>query len=178
MTEENEGKLTGTILVVDDQEPMRNILKTILAQGGHDVTEAENGEEALSRLAEKEFDLVLLDIEMPGIDGIETCRRIKADVKTKMLPVIMVTSLDDPETKLRALKSGADEFLAKPAPMAELTVRIRNMLRIKVFQDQMRALNAGLENELSKLTNAIEEKDAQEKEKQVDKFKKYIQSFT
>lgn len=135
MTGEGEG---GTrVLVVDDQPANVRLLEAILSPRGHEVRTASSGAEALQALATHDVDVVLLDIVMPGMDGYEVCRRIRADDATAYLPVVMVTASGD-EQKIKALEAGADDFLTKPVNQSELLARVRSLARIKRYQDTIR----------------------------------------
>ena len=109
----------ATVLVVDDQPANIRLLDAILTPRGYDVRTADSGEAALKTIAESEIDLVLLDIVMPVMDGYEVCRRIREQVDTAYLPVVMVTASGD-EEKVKALEAGADDFLTKPVNQSEL----------------------------------------------------------
>ncbi|MDY7037639.1 MAG: response regulator, partial [Thermodesulfobacteriota bacterium] len=102
------------ILIVDDEERNIRLLKAILSLENYGVTGVLSGDEALNLVAEMDLDLILLDVMMPGIDGIEVCRRLKQDEKTRMIPVVMVTALNEKEYYIKAMEAGADDFLNKP----------------------------------------------------------------
>lgn len=116
------------ILVVDDELANRRVLEAILVPEGFTVIHAKTGNEALVQIEHSAVDLVLLDILMPGIDGIETCRRIREELDKPLLPVIMVSALGDRVSRTRAKSSGADDLLVKPIYEDELLARIRNLL--------------------------------------------------
>jgi PleD family two-component response regulator len=118
----------ATILIVDDDLFNLKLLKTQLAVAGHAVRTASSGEEALAAVAEQLPDLILLDVMMPGIDGFEVARRLKADSRTRSIPIIMVTALEDNESRLKGLEMGAEDFLSKPVNRAELQMRVKNLL--------------------------------------------------
>lgn len=124
----------ATLLVVDDLDQNRRLLEAVLTPRGYTVVTANSGEAALARLAEEVPDLILLDVRMPGIDGYEVCRRIRADQRTAFLPVVMVTA-SGPEERLEALQAGADDFVTKPFDQSELLARIRSLVRIKHYHD-------------------------------------------
>jgi len=124
--------MTATILVVDDVPQNVRLLEAVLAPRGYTVVTATTGEEALERL--EGVDLVLLDVVMPGIDGYEVCRRLRADERTSFLPVVMVTASGERE-KREAIEAGADDFIAKPFDHDELLARVRSLLRIKRYHD-------------------------------------------
>ncbi|HLW76707.1 MAG TPA: response regulator transcription factor [Bryobacteraceae bacterium] len=114
------------ILVVDDEPQIRRILRTTLTGAGYEVEDAKTGEEALSKLREYRPDLVLLDINMPGMSGIETCREMRADPN---VAIVMLTVHDTEAAKVEALDAGADDFVTKPFSTPELMARIRAALR-------------------------------------------------
>ena len=143
------------ILVVDDLEQNIKLLEAILAPRAYTVIEATSGEEALAAIVNERPDLVLLDVVMPGIDGYETCRRIRADPSTRLLPVIMVTASGD-EEKVQAIESGADDFVQKPLDQPELLARVRSLLRIKQYQDELAELNRTLEERVRAQVKELE----------------------
>jgi adenylate cyclase len=123
-----------TILAVDDQPPNLRLLDAILAPRGYRVITASSGEQALELLPTSDFDLVLLDIVMPGMDGYEVCRRIRSEPSTAFLPVVMITASGDRE-KTRAIEAGADDFINKPFQQGELLARVASLARIKRYHD-------------------------------------------
>jgi adenylate cyclase len=122
------------VLVVDDQPTNIKLLDATLTPRGYEVRGAASGEQALAALAEGTTDVVLLDIVMPGLDGYEVCRRIRANQATAFLPVVMVTASGDAE-KIKALEAGADDFLTKPIDRNELLARVASLARIKRYHD-------------------------------------------
>jgi len=145
------------VLVVDDEVRNVKLLETLLHADGHATITASNGKEALVSAVANKPDLILLDIMMPDMDGFETVARLKADPRTQPVPVIMVTALDDRESKLRALQAGAEEFLSKPVQSAELRVRVRNLLRLKEYSDFLTDHNQILEEQVSERTAQLKE---------------------
>jgi signal transduction histidine kinase len=125
------------ILVVDDESSARNTLEAFLFREGYDLAFAASGPEALDRLDELEPDVILLDVIMPGMDGIEACQRLKTDKRWRHIPIILVTVLDSKEDLARGLDAGADDFLSKPVNHLELRARVRSMLRIKKQYDKL-----------------------------------------
>src|SRR6202522_561144 len=117
----------GRLLIVEDDSSLRRSLRTTLDVLGFDVGEAGNGENALVRLHVVDYEAVLLDINMPGIGGIETCRRIR-HISTR-LPILMLTVRDSEDDKVEALEAGADDYVTKPFQTRELTARIRAAIR-------------------------------------------------
>ena len=120
----------ATILIVDDDEFNLKLLKKQLVIEGIAVRTAASGEEALAAVAEQLPDLILLDVMMPGIDGFEVTRRLKADSRTRSIPIILITALEDNESRLKGLEVGAEEFLSKPVGRVELQMRVKNLLKI------------------------------------------------
>jgi putative two-component system response regulator len=146
-----------TILVVDDEERNVKLLKTLLNAEGYATLAANNGNDALTIAAAEKPDLILLDVMMPGMDGFEVVAQLKADQRTRTVPVIMVTALDDRESKLHALEAGAEEFLSKPIDRADLRVRVRNLLRLKQYGDLLANHNKILEQQVQERTAQLEE---------------------
>ncbi|MEO8485345.1 MAG: response regulator [Betaproteobacteria bacterium] len=132
------------ILVVDDTPQNVKLLADVLGARGFIAITARSGEEALEKLAVETPDLVLLDVMMPGISGYDVCRRIRADPDTALLPVVLVTSLDPHEERIKGIEAGADDFLSKPIHQAELLARVRSLLRVKALQDEVRRQSVAL----------------------------------
>ena len=128
---------TPTILIVDDEEINVKLIKGMLAKENYNLIGVHSGQEALSMSASENPDLILLDVMMPGMDGFETCRKIKEDKKTRIIPILMVTALSEKKHRLKALESGADDFLSKPVERIELIIRIKSLLRIKEYHDEL-----------------------------------------
>ena len=140
------------ILVVDDEPVVRGFLRELLAEEGYEVILASNGEEAIDLAEIENPEVILLDINMPGIDGIEVCKRLKAQEETRYIPIIIVTALDD--RGFIAYLEGADDFVTKPFNPVELTFRIRSMHRIKQLNIELliaRGYIRQLEKDLFKL---------------------------
>ena len=131
------------ILAVDDIPQNLRLLEAVLTSNGYEVVTAGTGEEALHKTLTERPDLVLLDIMLPGIDGYEVCRRLRADPKTSFLPVVMVTASGLPE-KVKAIEAGADDFIAKPFDQPELLARVRSLLRVKTYHDEIERQKAEL----------------------------------
>jgi signal transduction histidine kinase len=127
------------ILVVDDDPLARRSLRAMLERGCYQVETAEDGEEALGLLSSYKPDLVLLDIQMPGIDGLEVCRRIREWPNGDLLPVIFLTGDERPDIHAQAFRAKGDDFLRKPVLSAELIVRIRSLMRLKRLQAEIQA---------------------------------------
>jgi DNA-binding response OmpR family regulator len=123
------------VLVVDDERQIRDLLGEFLEQEGYEVLLASAGEEAI-KLAERKIPhAILLDVKMPGINGIEVCKRLKAEPRTQFIPVIMITGYVD--NKMIAIESGADDFVNKPIDLVELAVRAKSILRIRYLTDEL-----------------------------------------
>jgi two-component system sensor histidine kinase/response regulator len=125
------------ILVVDDDAMARRTLRAMLERGHYQVETVEGGAEALAFLSTNKPDLVLLDIIMPGMDGLETCRRIRALPNSELLPIIFLTADERPEIHAEAFRAKGDDFLRKPVLAAELIVRIRSLMRLKRLQAEI-----------------------------------------
>lgn len=135
---------SGRILVVDDNLDNLEVLATRLRFRGYTVETATSGEEALARVAEDPPDLILLDVMMPGLDGYEVARRIRADPNLPFIPIILVTARDSTQDKVAGLDAGADDYLTKPINYPELEARVRAMLRIKELQGELEEKNREL----------------------------------
>ena len=130
--------MTARVLVVDDVPPNVKLLEAKLTSEYFDVLTAYSGPEALEVIAREHPDIVLLDVMMPGMDGFEVCKRIKADPSTAHIPVVMVTALDQPSDRVTGLEAGADDFLTKPVQDLALFARVRSLVRLKVMMDELR----------------------------------------
>jgi len=128
---------TPRILVIDDEEKNIKLVKGMLIRENYNINGCLSGEEALESLQNDKPDLILLDILMPGIDGFEVCRMLKQDVSTRIIPIVMVTALDDQEDRKKALDAGAEDFLNKPLDQFELKARVKSLLRIKSYHDEL-----------------------------------------
>lgn len=143
------------VLVVDDGAAHRELIEACLAGVECDVRLAEDGPSALQAIESSPPDLVLLDVEMPGMTGYEVCRRIKAEPDLRLVPVVMITALDDTDDRVEALEAGADDFLAKPVEQVELVARVKSALRLKSVYDRL----DGAEQVIFALAAAVEAKD-------------------
>ena len=142
------------ILVVDDIADNVEILRMRLTSLGYEVVVAEDGEQALARVRETPPDLILLDIMMPKIDGLEVVKRLKADPSLPFIPVILVTAKASPKDVVAGLDAGGDDYLTKAIDQGALVARVRAMLRIKALHDEVQALNQDLE---AKVRDQVEE---------------------
>src|SRR4030095_12702656 len=139
------------ILIVDDEPINLDILRTRLAVHGYEILTATNGEEALAVAQTQQPDLILLDIMMPKIDGIDVCRSLKADASLPFMPIILVTAKADSKDVVAGLEAGADEYLTKPVDQAALVARAKSMLRIKARPDTAQEQAARLEVQAAQL---------------------------
>ena len=130
------------VLVVDDTESVRSLFRKLLSSDGHDVVAAADGAAALEAVQRHRPDVVLLDVDMPTMSGLEVCRRLKADPVTRLTPVVMVTGQTDLNDRLRGIEAGADEFLSKPVHPQELRVRVRSLSRVKHLIDALDSAEA------------------------------------
>jgi putative two-component system response regulator len=127
--------IASRILVVDDEARNLKLMEALLKAESYEVETASNGEAALAAVERRKPDLILLDVMMPGMSGFEVAGALKLSPETKGIPIIMVTSLADRQSRLNALNMGAEEFISKPVDRAELWVRVRNLLRLKEYND-------------------------------------------
>jgi DNA-binding response OmpR family regulator/GGDEF domain-containing protein len=131
--------MSAKVLVVDDTPMNVTVLAAMLSKNGYQVVTAASGSEGLAKVESEKPDLVLLDVMMPDLDGYSVCRAIRANPETAILPVVMVTALDPAKERVKGLEAGADDFLTKPIHQIELFTRVRSLLRIKGFHDQVQA---------------------------------------
>lgn len=144
------------ILVVDDEPRNVKLLSALLQNQSYEVAFAYSGEEALAMMKKVDLDLVLLDIMMPEMDGYEVCRRLKQDEGMRHIPVVMITALDDMESKVKGIEAGANDFLTKPPNKIELLTRVKSLIHIKKLNQDL----ISIESVLFSLANAIEAKDS------------------
>jgi len=149
------------ILVVDDNEANRDILVTRLEAHGYQTLQAADGEEALREVTQHRPDVVLLDVMMPNLDGLEACRRLKSDRAVAFTPVIVVTAKAATQDIVAGLDAGADEYLTKPVDQAALVARVRSALRIKSLHEQVQAQAADLANWNQTLARRVGEQVAE-----------------
>jgi putative two-component system response regulator len=128
---------TGVVLVVDDDPVVRRLTRQLLSRITEAVHSVSNGEDALQVAPQLDPDLILLDVNMPDLDGFEVCKRLRADPATREIPIIMVTALNDRESRLRGLDAGADDFISKPYDRMELRTRVRTILRVNRYRRLM-----------------------------------------
>jgi two-component system, sensor histidine kinase and response regulator len=125
------------VLLVDDEPSNLELAQALVSQEGYQVILASDGEIAWQMVQESRPDLVMLDIVMPKMNGLEACRKIKTNPLTYSIPVIIVTALNSPEEKIKAIKAGADDFIGKPFDRLELSARLKSLLRLKAIHDRL-----------------------------------------
>jgi putative two-component system response regulator len=130
------------VLVADDTESIRSLFRRLLIADGHDVVSAADGTAALEAVQRHQPDVILLDIGMPAMDGLEVCRRLKADPATRLTPIVLVTGQTDLSDRIRGIEAGADEFLSKPVHPHELRARVRSLSRVKHLIDALDSAEA------------------------------------
>lgn len=141
----------ATILVVDDQDDNRNLLRTFLEKGGFEVVEARNGSQALMQLSTDLPDLMLLDIVMPELDGYEVCRRLKSDKNISALPVIFLSAKDEVADKVKGFELGASDYITKPFQKAEVLARVRTHVTINSLTKDLKTQNRRLMSKQAKI---------------------------
>jgi len=154
-TDDNERAPVKKILIVDDNEDSRYSLRLLL-DGRYEILEAGSGPAAIGLALSERPHCILLDVEMPGMDGFEVCRRLRAAEETRSIPVILVTGHHrDTESLVRGLEAGGDEYVTKPVSKQELQARVDAMLRIQDLQNRLETLNLELENEVRRRTDEL-----------------------
>jgi putative two-component system response regulator len=143
------------ILVVDDQEENLDLLEAFLTVHDYQVIRARDGREALAQVAQAPPDLILLDTHMPPPDGFEVCKQLKQREATRLVPIIIVTTAGELESRVRGIEAGADDFLTKPVHRVELDARVRSLLKLKQYTDELENVEAVLVS----LALAVEAKD-------------------
>lgn len=130
------------VLVADDTESVRALFRKLLAAEGHDVIAVQDGAEALDAVQKHHPDVILLDVSMPQVDGLEVCRRLKSDPATRLTPVVLVTGMADMSDRIKGIEAGADEFLSKPVHPHELRARVASLSRMKHLIDALDSAEA------------------------------------
>jgi putative two-component system response regulator len=147
---------TARVLVVDDARENRTLLERLLSGHGYIVETAEDGDAALESIATDAPDIILLDVQMPGPNGFEVCRRVKGDPSTRLIPVVLLTGLSDRRSRIEGIDAGADDFVNKPFDADELRARIRSLVRLKQFTDDLDSA----ESVILSLALTVEARDA------------------
>jgi len=145
----------ATILIVDDDAVNRHLLTSILSEEGYLIEEAESGEAAIARVRLQAPDIILLDVMMPGISGFDVAYELKENKLSEYIPIIMITALQDQESRERGLLQGVEEFVTKPVNPSEIKIRVRNLLRLKLAGDILKNHNVILEAEVSRRTRDL-----------------------
>ena len=143
---EIKSKRDDTIMVVDDDQRNVRLMESILRSNGYRVVKAYDGDEARRLVEAGAPDLILLDVMMPKVSGFELCHLLRGRHETRLLPIIMITALNALEDKVRALETGADDFLSKPINKTEMLAKVRSILRVKSLQDEVERQRVALEN--------------------------------
>lgn len=146
----------ATLLIIDDELHVQKLLRLVLNKEGYRTLAARSGAQALAMIDKDPPDLILLDVMMPGMDGYEVARRLKANKMTANIPIIMLTALDDHSARVEGLEAGAEEFLSKPVETGELCLRVRNLLRLKAFGDYLKSRSLIIEEQLQQRTIDLE----------------------
>jgi len=144
-----------TILLADDDADLRDMLEYMLRAQGFRVLTARDGDQALDLIGEHPVDLVLMDVLMPGLSGFAVCREIKSRADTRLIPVVLITCLSNPEDRVEGIECGADDFILKPLHREELLARVHSLVRLKRFTDELESA----ETVLCTLARSIEAKD-------------------
>jgi len=144
-----------TILIVDDQSQNLELLEAFLVPEGYAIIKATNGEEALNLLASRPIDLILLDIIMPGLNGLEVTRLVKQDKNLRLLPIILLTALKETKDRVEGIEAGCDDFISKPIEKSELLARVRSLLKVKAYHDLTSNYRQKLETEVSRKTEDL-----------------------
>ena len=158
------------VLVVDDEKQVRELLKEFLAEKGYEVILASNGKEAVELTEKEQPDVILLDLKMPEMDGIEACRRLREQPKTQFIPIIVITGYAD--NKIVAVEAGADDFVHKPVNLTELGFRVKSILRTRYLTNELERAVAYL-RELEKYPAVLTERGSREtetSERSIDAF--------
>ena len=156
MTPPINAPASGTVLVVEDDPQMRRLIVRVLEADQHLLTTVGDGDAALASIAASPPDIILLDVSLPTISGFELCERIKNEPATRLIPIVVVTGLDAPEHRIAGIEAGADDFLTKPFDPQELRARVRSLIRLRHYTDELESI----ESLIISLALTIEARDA------------------
>jgi putative two-component system response regulator len=156
-TEEEAIHSVAKILAVDDEEQWIKLIESSLKELDYHILTARDGVEALLMVERELPDVILLDISMPGINGIEVAKSIKKNEKTRLIPIVMLSGLHDVEHRIEAMQAGADDFLSKPVDTQELVTRVKTLLKVKKYNDYMHNYQEELEKEVEEKTKEIKD---------------------
>ena len=146
------------ILCVDDEAVNLSLLEAILDRNGYQVICVSNGIDALLRIKGQQIDLVIMDVTMPGMDGLEVCRKIKEDQKLRSIPVIIVTSLSAKQDRIRGIEAGAEEFVSKPFDPTDVLARIKLLLKVKQLNEDLNGAEKALRKSHDELECKVHER--------------------
>ena len=149
----DEGQL---VLVIDDDPGVRRTLTSLLRENGIAVISAADGQDGLDTVRDTLPDLVLCDVVMPRVDGFEVCRQLRADPETRLTPLVLITGLGAQDDRIQGIEAGADDFISKPFDEVELLARVRSLLRVKSYTDELERAEAVLFT----MARALEERDS------------------
>jgi putative two-component system response regulator len=155
MAYQSSPAVIGTVLVADDEAANRELMEELLSSEGYRVITAPDGPTVLHELSREQADVVVLDVLMPGMSGLEVCEKIKANPDTYLIPIILTTSLSDKQDRINGIRVGADDFLTRPVDRTELLARVRSLLKLKLRTDELERA----ESVLFTLARSIEGKD-------------------
>ena len=143
------------VLIVDDDPPTRHLIEILLQREDLETTTAEDGAQALALVKQFKPHLILLDLMMPGMTGYEVVKTIKTDPETRLIPIILISALEDRASRLQGLQVGAEEFLTKPIDQLDLQIRVKNLLRLRKFNEFLENHNQILELKVQERTRAL-----------------------
>jgi putative two-component system response regulator len=156
------------ILVVDDEDRNLRLMEALLAPLGYSVILAKSGLDALHLVEDEPPDLILLDVTMPGMDGFQVAERLKSNVKTSVIPIVMVTALKEVADRVKAFEVGADDFINKPVDRMELRARVKSLLKVKAYNDHLRRYQIELEEEVAQQTLELRKAFQNEKRRSLE----------
>ncbi len=145
------------IMAVDDEVKNLALLEAILIPLGYEVEKAKSGEEVLTKVQESPPDVILLDVMMPDMTGYDVCKRLKEKESTQVIPIVMITSLVDKESKIKGIEAGADDFLTKPVDKIELIARVKNLIKVKEYNDSIKDWSRMLQEKVIEQTAKLRE---------------------